>query len=320
MGNIESSTNNSLKFQKKSSVALSENTQVNLKRRKIRCLIIGIDYVGTAHRLNGCSVDAVDMLRELQKKTNFSVSETLFLSDNLPVSSDLKHPVGTSVRSEFPNRRNILSALNWLLFAATSEEFVAAEFSEDSSISSYEPLQEDTLCLFYYAGHGSWTWDLSGDEADSRDEALCPVTREGTMDELILDDTLRELVRTRTSTVQKVTLFAITDCCHSGSNFDLKYHLDGNCFIPSADAASYSDTRIPVLHLAGCRDNQYSAEDASGGYMTQSLLEIMQKSHLDLFHFFRLLNRAMIKKIPWQQQSIVFSSGKLISAHHKFPL
>lgn len=317
MGNIESVQAKSLKYKKKNSLQVYESSAISLKRKKIRCLLIGIDYVGTSHRLNGCALDAYNMLNALKKKKNFDVQNTLFLSDNVPAKEDMEE----LIRCEIPNTHNILSALAWLLSSASSEEFIASnEENENTQIPVYPEAEEDTLCFFYYAGHGSWVWDQNGDESDFRDETLCPVTARHTMDRLIVDDQIRELVNARVSKVKEVTLLAVTDCCHSGSNFDLKYSLEGNCFVSNADAASYTDTSIPILHLAGCRDYQYSAEDASGGYMTQSLLEVVKKSNLNLFHFFRMLCREMARRIPWQEQSIVFSSGKLISAYNSFPL
>lgn len=69
----------------------------------------------------------------------------------------------------------------------------------------------DTL-LLHYSGHGSNVPDDNGDEADSRDEILCPT-------DLDWKDTLRDdWLRKAFSKLRKgVNLTVIMDCCHSGT-------------------------------------------------------------------------------------------------------
>ena len=69
----------------------------------------------------------------------------------------------------------------------------------------------DSLTITY-SGHGTWLPDSSGDEADGRDEALCPYDI-GSAGPL-LDDEINALFATRAPGVRIVL---ISDSCHSGT-------------------------------------------------------------------------------------------------------
>ncbi|MDF0668457.1 MAG: caspase family protein [Nitrospira sp.] len=68
------------------------------------------------------------------------------------------------------------------------------------------------VLLLHYSGHGSNVPDDNGDEADHRDEILCPT-------DLDWKDTLRDdwLRKTFDKLRSGVSLTVIMDCCHSGS-------------------------------------------------------------------------------------------------------
>jgi hypothetical protein len=63
-----------------------------------------------------------------------------------------------------------------------------------------------------YSGHGTWVPDLDGDEADRRDEAICPVDLWDTG--VVTDDRLYEIFSER---AYGAKLIFISDSCHSGS-------------------------------------------------------------------------------------------------------
>jgi uncharacterized caspase-like protein len=65
--------------------------------------------------------------------------------------------------------------------------------------------------VFTYSGHGTWTPDRDGDEADGRDEAICPVDFQNG---LITDDTLYGIFRNRPTGSRVLT---VLDSCHSGT-------------------------------------------------------------------------------------------------------
>lgn len=69
------------------------------------------------------------------------------------------------------------------------------------------------VLLFHYSGHGSNVPDRNGDEADGRDEILCPTDLD--WQDPLLDDWLRvEFDKLPAG----VNFTVIMDCCHSGTN------------------------------------------------------------------------------------------------------
>lgn len=73
-------------------------------------------------------------------------------------------------------------------------------------------LKRDDIFLFTNSSHGTWTVDRDGDEADRRDEAICPhdVAENGP----ISDDELFEIFSTK-APGSRIVL--ISDSCHSGT-------------------------------------------------------------------------------------------------------
>ena len=69
------------------------------------------------------------------------------------------------------------------------------------------------IAVLHYSGHGSNVPDDNDDEADSRDEILCPTDLD--WDDPLRDDWLRE---TLDGLRAGVSFTAIMDCCHSGTN------------------------------------------------------------------------------------------------------
>jgi hypothetical protein len=69
------------------------------------------------------------------------------------------------------------------------------------------------VLLFHYSGHGSNVPDRNGDEADARDEILCPTDLDWR--DPLLDDWLRTSFDKLPA---GVNFTVIMDCCHSGTN------------------------------------------------------------------------------------------------------
>jgi hypothetical protein len=69
------------------------------------------------------------------------------------------------------------------------------------------------VLLLHYSGHGSNVPDDAGDEADKRDEILCPTDLD--WKDPLRDDWLRKTFNTLRA---GVALTVIMDCCHSGTN------------------------------------------------------------------------------------------------------
>src|SRR6185503_11763284 len=74
-------------------------------------------------------------------------------------------------------------------------------------------LKKGDVALLHYSGHGSNVPDDNGDEADGRDEILCPTDLD--WKDPLRDDWLRS---TFDGLRDGVSFTAIMDCCHSGTN------------------------------------------------------------------------------------------------------
>lgn len=154
----------------------------------------------------------------------------------------------------------------------------------------------DTLFL-HYSGHGTRVQDLNKEEESGQDSAIVPLdyAKAG----VILDDALRRLVAARLPA--RARLFALLDCCHSGTAFDLRYqYMDMSTpaagvvvapatpYVPdrwvlrqmTREFKAYPRTAADVVMLSGCRDEQTSAdsfEDSSPcGALTWAFLRTLR--------------------------------------------
>ncbi|KAG8792675.1 cytochrome c oxidase subunit 1 [Ceratobasidium sp. 428] len=162
-----------------------------------RALIVAIEYVsgqtyedGESMRLQGCYEDANDMRELLIRHGGYSQKDIRILAD-----------VPSLDKSQQPTRDNIIEGLRWLTDGCAPGD----------------------RRFFHYAGHGTQTPDLSGDEKDGQDEAIQPAdwatvyNRE--VKGLIIDDELRS--RLVDPLPKDSTLTAVFDCCHSGTILDM---------------------------------------------------------------------------------------------------
>ena len=183
--------------------------------------------------------------------------------------------------------------------AATKKAIQAAI---DELVSQGQP--EDVL-LLHYSGHGANVPDDDGDEADNRDEILCPTDLD--WKDPLRDDWLRTTFdKLRTG----VSLTVIMDCCHSGTNTrallppdaptiprylpnpwdimaeesgrKLRGKLRGELRVSPRARRKKSDivmADIPELLVTGCRDTQTSADAYIGtsynGALTYHLVEAL---------------------------------------------
>jgi hypothetical protein len=143
----------------------------------------------------------------------------------------------------------------------------------------------DVLFL-HYSGHGANVPDSDGDEADRRDEILCPTDLD--WKDPLTDDWLRTTFDTLP---EKVNLTIVMDCCHSGSNtralaapaapiinrylpnpwdimaVESRRSLRGATFrarsmkpVKANGTLDVAVARMPELLFTGCRDYQTSAD------------------------------------------------------------
>jgi hypothetical protein len=152
------------------------------------------------------------------------------------------------------------------------------------------------VLLFHYSGHGANVPDKNGDEADRRDEILCPTDLD--WKDPLLDDWLRT---TFDRLPAGVNFTVVMDCCHSGTNtrailppdapvvprylpnpWDLMATESGRrlkgkvkgSLRRSAPVRRKKDivaVNIPEVLVAGCRDTQTSADAEIGGAFNGAL-------------------------------------------------
>jgi metacaspase-1 len=164
------------------------------------------------------------------------------------------------------------------------------------------------VALLHYSGHGSNVPDDDSDEADGRDEILCPT-------DLNWDDPLRDdwLRKTLDGVRPGVSFTAIMDCCHSGTNTRAILPPDAPVkqrYLPSPSSLKAVESgrrppkqvtselrrssraarrsrdvvkaELPEVLITGCRDTQTSADafinGRYNGALTFALVEAMRKS------------------------------------------
>lgn len=160
-------------------------------------------------------------------------------------------------------RKNVLAAL---------ETLIASGKAGDSLV-------------FTFSGHGSWIPDTGGDEIDQRDEMICPY--DIMSNQYLLDDDLAEVFGRKAA---GVSLFFISDSCHSGSVSRLApvpavvpgiprpRILPPSVFVKDPKVAKQLDAvagmadqlptatqKYPALLLAGCRDLELSYDASFNG-------------------------------------------------------
>lgn len=195
-------------------------------------LLIGINYRHTRNELQNCIHDIEHMMEQLLKpKLGLKQSQMIVMSD-YKYGSDL-----------YPTKRNILKQFeNFVVRANQTKE-----------------------AFLHYSGHGSYTWDSSGDELDRKDEVLCPV--DCATNGMISDDVVFEQLVKKLHPDVKLT--AVTDCCHSGTIMDLPYRWfsDGNYSVEQKLSSEEKQSLPNIVMLSGCDDTQTSSD---GGYIAGS--------------------------------------------------
>ena len=162
-----------------------------------------------------------------------------------------------------PTRQNILDGIAWLTTGLKSGESV----------------------FFHYSGHGGLTIDRSGDEVTGYDSCIYPI-RKNTI-ECIIDDELRELLVKKLPANCKC--FAVMDCCHSGSAFDLRYVYNAPAYgtLTFSQNEKYPATNGSVIMLSGCKDTQTAADTIDAkrvptGALTNALLDVWNRYGMNI--------------------------------------
>ena len=199
-------------------------------------LLIGINYIGTPYELSGC-INDMNTMQELLTKYGFKSFRMINDMNEIKPTKDV-------ILNEFKN----------MLINAKSGD----------------------VLLFYFSGHGSYTYDANKDEIDDTDEMiissdLCA----------ILDDELKQILMTYMK--DNVTVVGLFDSCHSGTMFDLKFnYLDSNNYDKYTENNKVSECKGNVIMISGCMDSQTSLEyvidNKVQGAMTVSFVETITKT------------------------------------------
>lgn len=204
----------------------------------------------------------------------------------------------------------------------------------------------DTI-VFYYSGHGSYIKDTTGDEVDGKDEVLVPLDYDS--QGYISDDMLFDYLLKPLQTGVKV--FLMTDCCHSGTLFDLKYNLNSMATYKTTEKPTsykkdqwldrymlYQDNNklkpsCDVVLLSGCMDHQYSndafLDKTFQGALTYCFLETVKEvvgnndwSDKDVMKFKHLLKDVdcRLKVYGFLDQRSQLSSNRFAKYNEYFKL
>lgn len=184
---------------------------------------------------------------------------------------------------------DVENAKKWLLTQGYQEENITL-LTDDTHIKPTKSniikalvhlfVSDADQLYFHYSGHGTSVRDRNGDEADGLDECLCPL--DFMTCGFIVDDELKHLLGLLSS---KKRLFAVLDCCHSGTAMDLAYgvykRFGGFGGFRLILENHNSETKAEVVMLSGCKDSQTSAdayeEGESQGALTYAFLKVMEK-------------------------------------------
>ncbi|MGA7214527.1 MAG: caspase family protein [Terrimicrobiaceae bacterium] len=162
---------------------------------------------------------------------------------------------------------------------------------QDGITSLLKDAKSGDVLLLHYSGHGSNVPDDNGDEADNRDEILCPTNLD--WKDPLTDDWLR-IAFDKLPADANFTV--IMDCCHSGTNTRAILPPDAPIiqrFLPcpldllavesgrkltgkikgkrtalkerAKRKKDVVDINIPEVLITGCRDTQTSADAHIGG-------------------------------------------------------
>ena len=113
--------------------------------------------------------------------------------------------------------------------------------------------KEGDKLWFVFSGHGTQDVDKSGVETDGLNECICSYEADTSI-QVITDDEIKQIL---VNLHPKASLFAVFDCCHSGTMMDLKYQYqyNGKLLVSTNEQMKNAGQ---IVMLSGCKDNQTS--------------------------------------------------------------
>lgn len=247
-------------------------------RRK--ALLVGCNYPNTSAQLNGCINDVHMWKGILEEHYSFMGEDMVLLTDD---QEDTR---------KMPTKANIRSSLQWLTAGARPG---------------------DTL-FFQFSGHGTQIKSKYSDEADGKDEALCPTDYKD--DGFLVDNELYDLAVNGLQSGVKLTL--ILDCCHSGTAVDLPFIWSGSSWdTESGVGMSAGDVQM----YSGCEDAQCSMDvtrhGRAGGAMTTAMHQVLSENPTPTYpellqRLHEVLKERNMEQIPRLTSSQMFEPGDKI--------
>ena len=232
-------------------LVINNGAAAEKKPPRSAALLIGLNYTNQelcgpgVPELRGCVNDVHRMRDFLQGRLGFAQEDVVVLTDAPPQDGGVP-----------PTADGILQRI---------DEFVARATERGCS-----------RLWFHFSGHGSFQIDYSGDERDGRDE--CLIASDG---HAVSDDDLLSRLVLRAPVDAHLT--CVMDCCHSGTQLDLKYRYIGG------QRSAFINQKFPVeegkvcnvVCLSGCRDRGTSAdallEKGWAGAMSSMLLCVLDE-------------------------------------------
>lgn len=219
-------------------------------------IVFGLNYEHSDHALPGCINDAISLRSYLLQTRHY---------DDVELYTD-----HTSTK---PTKMNIMRALYNLMIRTHAQHIGEVWIS--------------------YSGHGTQIQDTSGDETDSKDEALVPLdfkTRG-----VITDDLFRRILSYLHPRTRCVIL---TDCCHSGTIVDLPFRLSSRTeeAIDSSRPSTHPHSHpAHILHIAACRDAQTALDVNAAGVCTTAFLKVVHRNpgHITCMELLKQMEHAI---------------------------
>ena len=272
---------------------MKEKKRTLEKPRKLKALLIGINYKDTLGELRGC-INDVRKIHKLLQMWNYT--EVMILTEE----DELK-----------PTKENILKGFDWLC--------------EDNE--SYDKV------FLHYSGHGSWLKDITSDEIDGRDECLVPLDyqKAGMITDDVIHTKLANRIKTDFIGIidachsgsmldLKYNYHMITDF-KTGNKWNMKNYTSDYVMTEHPSTLECDNT---FLMISGCKDEQTSADayldNTFQGALSHTFYQVLR------YNRFNINIQEMMKQIHVNlklknfEQRPVISSNKPVRMNNIFRL
>lgn len=247
-------------------------------------LVIGCGYPGNSRlTLSGTVNDAYNMELFLEK-----------MGFNVTNMNDRKYNSNDHL---YPSKKNILTQIKNLLLMAIDKKIYNT--------------------VIYFAGHGIQSaYNNNPNELDGKDEYIVPSSFNiDDINTAIKDDEINAVLNNTIKHQKNMNLFMMFDCCHSGTNADLKYTYDYTGKLTGKSTSSNTDIDASIIKLSGCLDSGVSIETVvngqSQGVLTSSFIHIVNNNNTAIDNIFTISKSIYSFTSKYGQKPCVSSSKDL---------